>query len=92
MVSARRFRQAFTNQWNHDREHNMQALLDAYPDAAARWTAYMQKADDAFLRRLATHLQRDVRIEWYNLDAIYFDPTNNPVTGSRGGTWPSGPA
>ena len=83
MVSARRFRQAYIAQWQHDLDSNRQALLDAYyqyPNRG-RWTAYMQTEDDAFLRRLATPLNRDVRIEWYKLDAIYFDSTNNPVPG-----------
>ena len=78
MVSARRFRQAFTDQWHHDLDHRRQALLDAYCHEG-RWTAYMQARADSFLVRLATRLQRSVRIEWYRLDAIYFDPTNNPV-------------
>ena len=82
MVSAQRFRQAFTDQWHYDLDHRIQLLLDAYYHSnEGRWTAYMQTANDSFLVRLATRLQRSVRIEWYRLDAIYFDPANNPIPG-----------
>ena len=80
MVSARRFREAFLGQWNEDLEDRQQEIVNAYPHAPL-WTKWMLTEDDAFLRRLVTRLQRDVRIGWYHLDAIYFDPTNNPVPG-----------
>ena len=67
MVSARRFRQVFIDQWNHDLHHNGQALLAAYPNDGD-WTAYM----GVFLRRIATSLNLSMKLEWNNLDAIYY--------------------
>ena len=80
MVSARRFREAFLGQWDEDLNDREEEIVNAYPNDRL-WTEWMLTEDDAFLSRLATHLQRDVRIDWYLLDAIYFDPTNNPVPG-----------
>ena len=80
MVSARHFREAFLDQWNEDLNDRHPEIVNAYPNDPL-WTEWMLTEDDVFLSRLATRLQRDVRIGWYLLDAIYFDPTNNPVPG-----------
>ena len=72
MVSARRFRQVFIDQWNHDLGHNMPALLDADLGCSARWTDYMLRGEDAFLRRIANEFNLSMETGWFNLDAIYY--------------------
>lgn len=79
MVSARRFREAFIDQWRDERKQS--ALLDAWSgENETRWTDYMlgEKKKDfpgTFLDRLAKKLRQKALRERQNLDVVYYTKT-----------------
>ena len=91
MVSAQNFLTAFNDQWNHDLENNQQELLNAYPQAPT-WTAYMLKGDNAFLRRVAGCLDRDMVVERDRIDASYYNTDTEAVRDLYPDWWQAYPA
>ena len=79
MVSARRFRQAFIDQWDDEIRNNRKALLKHHPGTSSwktPWTDYMLKGEDAFLKKVADRLKLTMRSEVRTLDAIYYKAGN----------------
>lgn len=79
MVSARRFRKAFIDQWNHEIANNLEALLEHHPGTSSwktPWTTYMLKGENAFLKKVANRLKLTMRPEVRTLDAIYYKAGN----------------
>ena len=73
MPTAEEFRQAFIEEWQNELTCNYQRLLNAWHSDWESWTVYMQKGENTFLKRVAERLELSMAIEWFKLDAIYYD-------------------
>ena len=83
MVSARRFRKAFIDQWNHEIHNNLEALLEHHPGTPSwkkHWTDYMLKGENAFLKKVAGHLKLAMEPDVRTLDAIYYKAGNKVLS------------
>lgn len=76
MVSLEKFRNAFSQQWNADRQHNCEKLQRAYRKNTEK-TAYMLGANKSsfsgtFFDRLAKNLGQEAIRERQQLDIVYY--------------------
>ena len=74
-VSAKRFRDGFSQQWKEDAAKTND-IIDAYR-CNKTWTKYMLGKEDSFLSRLSEKLSYAMAREWYTLDVTYYDEDQN---------------
>ena len=74
-VFAKRFCDAFAEQWKED-SANANGILRAYQHDTT-WTEYMLGKEDSFLSRLSEQLHHAMAREWFKLDVVYYDEGQN---------------